>query len=223
MSDRTASFITNPAPIESIGERIRFARKKKSLNQAELAARLGVTQPAVANWESGVHDPRRLMLAKLAAALDISLDWLASGARSAEEADKHPAAAYLRRPILHVPVINFQNAARFLEDLSVDPHSLAEDYIPVTIGATHVFALFINNDDMAMVFPQGTLVVVDYADRKPANGSFCLAMLDDKPVLRRWRAAPDRLETADGGAIRSDPIDTGSAIIGSARVSIRVH
>ena len=52
-----------------IGDRIREARKKVGLSQVDLAKRVGVTQPAVANWESGVHDPRRLMLAKIGDAL----------------------------------------------------------------------------------------------------------------------------------------------------------
>ena len=63
----------------SIGERIRQARKSRGMSQSDLAVRVGVSQPAIANWESGVHDPRRLTLAKLADALDAPLDWLAAG------------------------------------------------------------------------------------------------------------------------------------------------
>ena len=207
----------------SIGERIRAARKDQNLNQAQLAMRLGVTQPAVANWESGVHDPRRLMLAKLAGVLDVSLDWLAGGARSERETDKHPAAAYLRRPMHHAPVITFQNAVRFLESLHEDPHSYAEDYIPVTTGSDKIFALFVTDDAMRAVFPLGTLVVFDYADRTPSDGTFCLAMLDGAPLIRRWRADPDRLETCDGEEPRAALIETSDCIIGCARVSIRIH
>lgn len=119
----------------SIGDRIRDARKQAGVSQVDLARKVGVTQPAVANWESGVHDPRRLMLAKIADALMVSPDWLASGARSPAEADKHPAAAYIRRPIQHTPVISFADAARLLGDPDADPHAVAEDYIPVTSGA----------------------------------------------------------------------------------------
>ena len=65
----------------SIGERIRQARKAQGYSQSDLAHRVGVSQPAIANWESGVHDPRRLTLAKLADALGAPLDWLAAGVR----------------------------------------------------------------------------------------------------------------------------------------------
>ena len=63
----------------SIGDRIRQARKSRGLSQSDLAQRVGVSQPAIANWESGIHDPRRLTLAKLAEALEAPLDWLAAG------------------------------------------------------------------------------------------------------------------------------------------------
>ncbi|HXI85917.1 MAG TPA: helix-turn-helix transcriptional regulator, partial [Parvularculaceae bacterium] len=188
MSDRSLAALT------TIGERIRAARKAAGLNQTDLAERIGVSQPAVANWESGVHDPRRLMLAKLAEALSSPLEWLAEGARSSAERDKGPAAAYLRRPLHHTPVISFHSAARLLADPAIDPHSLAEDYIPVTVGSNRVFALFIEDSAVNLAFPKDTLVVFDYADRRPVDGAFCLAAPGPAPILRRWRDAPARLE-----------------------------
>lgn len=212
-----------PVP-SAIGERIRHARKSAGLNQAALAARVGVTQPAVANWESGVHDPRRMMLAKLAEALSTSLEWLAEGARSAAERDKGAAAAYLRRPLQHTPVISFRAAIRFLEDPDADPHSVAEDYIPVTTASERIFALFINDEAMNLAFPNDTLVVIDFADRHPADGAFCLAAPLGFPMLRRWRANPGRLEPCSNDpAHKAIPVEDDARIIGCARVSIRVH
>lgn len=207
----------------SIGERIRQARKQAGLNQSELASRVGVSQPAVANWESGVHDPRWVMLAKLADALSTSLDWLAEGARSPEERDKGAAAAYLRRAIRHTPVISFRNAARLLGD-ALDPHAVAEDYIPVTTGAEHVFALFVDDPAVELTFPRDTLVVIDYADRRPADGAWCLAAPGGAPLLRRWRERPARLEPhSRDPSHKTIFIEGEPRIIGCARVSIRVH
>jgi DNA-binding XRE family transcriptional regulator len=39
--------------IEELGERMRQARLRARLTQAEMAQRLGVTQPTVSNWEQG--------------------------------------------------------------------------------------------------------------------------------------------------------------------------
>ena len=216
---------------ESIGERIKRLRKARSLSQTDLAARLGVSQPAVANWESGMHDPRRLMLAKLAVLLQVPLDWLAEGYRSSIESDSHGAAAYLRRPQLHVPVVSFQNVARFATQEDIDLHLVAEDYIPVTTSSTKMFGLFLVDDAVALDFPMGTLVVIDYADKNPAEESFCLALRrdptgggDDELVIRRWRSDPPRLEAASALASYKDIlVDQYTQIIGCVRVSIRFH
>lgn len=211
-------------PTATIGARIRQARKSKGLNQAALAERVGVSQPAIANWESGVHDPRRLMLAKIAEALGAPLEWLAGGARSLAEHDKGPAAAYLRRPLQHAPVIGFTAAARLLDDPGFDPHDAAEDYIPVTSGADRVFAFFSTDEAVNLAFPRDTLVVVDYGDRTPANGAFCVAAPDGAPLLRRWRENPPRLEPYSSDPNFAPLFVKGDArVVGCARVSIRFH
>lgn len=208
----------------SIGERIRDARRTAGLSQVDLAVKVGVSQPAVANWESGVHDPRRLMLARIADALGVSADWLASGARSAVETDKHPAAAYLRRPIQHTPVISFAEAARLLDNPDADPHAVAEDYIPVTSGADRLFALFVDDEAVDLAFPKGTLVVIDYSDRFPVDGTFALFQLDGPPVIRRWRENPMRLEPASLNASYAEQLlKFAPPVIGCVRVSIRIH
>ena len=209
---------------QSIGERIRESRKKLGLNQSELAARIGVTQPAIANWESGVHDPRRLMLAKLADTLAVAPEWLGSGARSETEIDKTAAAAYLRRPIRHTPVISFEAAARVLIEPDFDPHTVAQDYIPVTYGTDRIFGLFVTDEAVNLEFPRDTLVVIDYADRKPQDGMFCLASRDGFPILRQWRKDPDRLIPCSNNSSFSEVLfSPGTEVIGCARYSIRVH
>lgn len=213
-----------PTPPATIGERIRQARKRAGLNQSELAERLGVTQPAVANWESGVHDPRRVVLARLADALSTPLDWLADGARSPGERDKHAAAAYLRRGLRHTPIIRYRDAVRFLEDAQPDPHDFAEDYIPVTANSDRVFALFLSDEAVDLAFPRDSLVVIDYGDRTPADGAFCLAAPFQFPILRRWREKPSRLEPhSSRAAHEAIRIEGDARIIGCARVSIRFH
>lgn len=212
-----------PEP-RSIGDRIRHARKDAGLNQADLAERVGVSQPAVANWESGVHDPRRVMLAKIADVLNVSPAWLAGGDRSPVETDKQPAAAYLRRPLRHAPVIALEDAMRLLTDESADPHALALDYIPLTSGAEKVFALFLDDEAMDRAFPKNTLVVVDYGDRRPADGAFALFSVGGAPLVRRWREHPLRLEPhSDSGAYGPVYLDRPPPVIGCVRLSIRFH
>jgi transcriptional regulator with XRE-family HTH domain len=221
---------TQTTAARSIGDRIRQARKSKGLNQSDLAIRVGVSQPAIANWESGVHDPRRLTLAKLADALEAPLDWLAAGDRSSSESDKHAAAAYIRRPVRHVPVISIRAATLLARDTSADPHVMAEDYIPVTLGPGKLFAVFVNDPAVDLAFLPDTLVVIDYDDRSPDDGDYCLALVNESPVLRRWRGG----RGSNSGATRLEPhssqaghpaiaVTPQTRIIGCVRVSIRIH
>ena len=51
-------------------------RKKAGLSQAEVAERLGVTQSAVSQWESGCCRPREEVLAKMAQIYQCTADEL---------------------------------------------------------------------------------------------------------------------------------------------------
>jgi transcriptional regulator with XRE-family HTH domain len=53
---------------------VRTARDAAGLSQAELAARVGTTQPVVSRWERGHDEPRVSTLARIARACDLRLD-----------------------------------------------------------------------------------------------------------------------------------------------------
>jgi ribosome-binding protein aMBF1 (putative translation factor) len=57
----------------ALAERVRQARERVGLTQAELAARIGSTQPAVARLEAGGGTPSFATLRRIAAALGLEL------------------------------------------------------------------------------------------------------------------------------------------------------
>ena len=59
-----------------ISDRVKQARERLGLSQAELAARCGVDQAWVGHIEAGRREPRVDNLRKLAAGLHVSADWL---------------------------------------------------------------------------------------------------------------------------------------------------
>ena len=64
----------------TIGARITVAREAAGLTQRELAERAGLTQHvSVSRYERGVARPDLETAARLARALEVSLDWLATG------------------------------------------------------------------------------------------------------------------------------------------------
>jgi transcriptional regulator with XRE-family HTH domain len=56
-----------------LGERIARWRESRDLTQAALAAKLGLTAGAVANWEVSTATPTQANLQKLVDALDITM------------------------------------------------------------------------------------------------------------------------------------------------------
>ena len=84
-------------------ERIKKARKTLGWSQADLARRMYVTQPSVADWESGRKAPHTKNLARLAMLLGVSFEWLSTGRgkmhpSATQHAAQEPAADYWIRP-----------------------------------------------------------------------------------------------------------------------------
>lgn len=59
-----------------IGERIKEAREKNELSQRALADKLGITQPAIVQWEKGIKIPNTPMMNALADVLCVTTDYL---------------------------------------------------------------------------------------------------------------------------------------------------
>lgn len=63
----------------AIGDRIAEARQRAGLSQAELGQVADVAQTQISRYESGRAVPRRAVLARLAEALRVPLEWLSFG------------------------------------------------------------------------------------------------------------------------------------------------
>ena len=77
--------------METVGQRLRTARKRRGLTQPQLAQRSGVSQTSISDLERGRSDTSR-DLVSLARALDCSLDWLADGNGPAPGSDPNIAS-----------------------------------------------------------------------------------------------------------------------------------
>jgi transcriptional regulator with XRE-family HTH domain len=63
-------------PSDVFPARLRDAREKRSLNQAELAKRAGLQDSAISHFETGTRKPSFDNLRRLADALDVTTDYL---------------------------------------------------------------------------------------------------------------------------------------------------
>lgn len=69
------------------GPRIRSARERAGFSQRDLASAAGVSASAVAQWEAGSSRPGLTSLASIAGALQVTADWLLTGAEAAVHRD----------------------------------------------------------------------------------------------------------------------------------------
>ena len=72
------------------GQRLKTARVEKRLSMWELSRRAGISQPQISMLESGKYQVKRKAAEKLAAALEVGVDWLLTGDEEKKElpADK---------------------------------------------------------------------------------------------------------------------------------------
>ena len=66
-------------PAIDLGTRIRLGRVAAHLDQQQLADKVGVARNSISNWETGRSEPSAGAFVRLARALDVSLEWLATG------------------------------------------------------------------------------------------------------------------------------------------------
>lgn len=62
--------------MKDLSKRIKEERQKLNLKQSELAEKIGITVPAISNYEQGTREPKIGILIKLADEFNISLDQL---------------------------------------------------------------------------------------------------------------------------------------------------
>jgi DNA-binding XRE family transcriptional regulator len=74
------------ADLQTVGQRIKAARKAAGLTQQKLGEKLGVKFQTVAQWERGLRNPKLTTLQKVADACGCSVTYLAFGI---EESGEH--------------------------------------------------------------------------------------------------------------------------------------
>ncbi|WNM72260.1 helix-turn-helix DNA binding domain protein [Arthrobacter phage Gusanita] len=73
-------------PEFQLKDRLRLAREQKNLEQADIAAELGISRATVSNYERGVTVPGKLVINAWAVICDVDVEWLKTG----KTHDMHP-------------------------------------------------------------------------------------------------------------------------------------
>ncbi|TDX29134.1 phage repressor protein [Modicisalibacter xianhensis] len=168
---------------ETIGDRIRKARKRMGLTQPELTAACGWdSQGRISNYERDLREPKRPDLEKLAKALDVSVEWLWSGqgdlVREKHTAEQSNVAE--APPLLGmVPEISWVQAGHFSEVcfVDLDPESTNWYPRPPNCGP-NTYALKVVGESMLDRYPPGRIIFVD-PDVAPLSGDDVIAVMTE--------------------------------------------
>jgi len=150
----------------SLGERIMKARIKAGLTQAELARMLGVTRPAVGQWEKDKTSPsfeKLREIAKLTGVTPQSLFFDQEAVVADTSAVYQPSeVSRLEARVRAVPEISSVQAGAWTEVGYVEEDLAEAKHWPCPVECSeHTFALRVEGDSMAPTYPRGSIIFVD--------------------------------------------------------------
>lgn len=202
--------------MSSLNERLFERMKELGMSQAELARKVDLTKGAVNQWKKGASSPNGENLLKVAKALGVTPEWLATGKGPKEAPETrmtvkeafrtgHLQPTVIRQmeemfPVARlqqVPLISFVQAGNWEEVVLNRPDDIEYLPCPVPCGP-QTFALRVQGESMLPRFNPGDYIFVD-PDKGCKSGDFVVAQIDDenKATFKQY------LETEDGPMLKA--------------------
>lgn len=165
-------------------ERFKSRRKRMKLSQAQLGERVGVTQQAIGDIETGkTVNPGNL--SALARELRVPVEILLEGGEDGLENEG--------LTLFSVPLISWVEAGA-LADTS-DPYLPGDtpEWTAVTHRHGNLIALRVSGASMDKQAPDGSIIVVDLEDRNLVDGKYYVCRLEGRSTFKQYRSNPARL------------------------------
>jgi phage repressor protein C with HTH and peptisase S24 domain len=169
----------DPTPADKRrGQRLRERRKAIGMDVTELAKAIGVSQPAVSQWEIGITAPNRKKVAKLAQILRVPVSWLLTD----DEAQPQSAPSSGPPPVAALPIdVPVLGVAVGGSDGDFRLNGQVVDYVrrpPGIASLRNVYGLWLVGDSMSPWNKDGDLIYVSPA-RPPVIGDHVVVQLQD--------------------------------------------
>jgi SOS-response transcriptional repressor LexA len=170
--------------------RDRIQNRLKELGKSARRASLegGLHRDAIRNiLRTKSRNPRRDTLEGIARGLNWTMEELL-------ELGGYGNVSHVDQPVFDVPLISWVAAGALGE--TIDPYEAgdAEEYVAVTHKRNTLIALRVHGASMNRVAPEGSLIIVDFADKVLISGQYYVVKLDGQSTSKRYRADPARLE-----------------------------
>lgn len=180
----------------AIGRRVAEARNLRDISQTALAAAVGVSRGAVGQWESGETAPTTENLSAAAVELRVFFEWLATG-RGPREFVRLEEPGTDQRRGRQVPVLSWVSAGKLIDAGSQIPVDDVPLLAMADLGRGDFFALRVSGDSMDRVSPNGSIIVINRADRVLVAGKpYVFWHHSEGTTYKLWQPDPDRLEPA---------------------------
>lgn len=168
--------------LNTFGQRLKHARKLKSMSQDQLAKTVGVTQGLIGQIErdeieGSKHTP------KIADVLGVGLLWLTDGIGDMLSATSTPAPHYRVEvapdddPSLRIPYLDVRGscgggAENGYNDLISKGYLIKEKgwFDRLQTSNKHLVAIYCDGDSMFPFLSDGDMAIVDMSKTKPING-----------------------------------------------------
>lgn len=186
--------------MSTMGERIAATREKAGKTPSEIAKAIGITQSAIAQWETDETKPSLANLLKFVEATGGSLDFILRAVEGAGSLQKFD-------PKEHAPLVSRVEAGRWGNVLT--PFTLAETQPYVELHRQprgSAIALEIDGLSMAPEFEPPDIIVID-TGLEPAPGDLVVAVVngDGDATFKQYR--PRGLDENDQPIIELAPLN----------------
>lgn len=176
--------------LETVGSRLKKARKYAGLTQVELAKKSGSKQGVISDLESGRNESST-KLVEMAEAMGVSAKWLATGeGNMLDQHIKVPSISnvdFIPQKIRKAPVLNWVQAGH-PTDVFDNVHDEYEYFYDEGYGL-QVYWLYVRGDSMNPEFFEGDKLLVD-AERQARAGDYVIAMVDHEAQATFKRYKP---------------------------------
>ena len=201
----------------SLGERIKYYRKKLGLSQDVLSVKSGISSPSISDYENNKAIPRRQTLEKLAQALNVDIEEFSEEKEPQQELSKeYPGLKnyfdmYSER-FIHMSVLGKVHAG--------NPNEIPEDLIiggvdlPLSIARGADYVLKVSGMSMKEEGIDENDIVLIRLQKYAENGQVCIARIDgEKYVIKRFRQKDGRTWLESANSIY-EPITDNFEVIG---------
>jgi SOS-response transcriptional repressor LexA len=174
--------------LTTAAQRLQWARKNHgSYGTATEAARaFGWPVSTYLGHENGDRNPSRPTAKKYANAYKVRWEWLLD--------NEGPPTASAERNIKTVPLLSWVSAGRLADAQSQIPVEEVPLLAFADLGRGEFFALKVEGDSMDRLSPEGSVIVVNRAEREPITGKpYVFFHRTEGTTYKLWHANPDYL------------------------------